>query len=174
MPNLILRLDVGDRVIDRSTKILRQQTGYEVVTDSNMTYKLAKVDRGGNLIINAHGDATTCGNYTAKDLAKLLAEHGLKGPVNITIIACETGFGGAPYALELKMELSQAHKIQANVTAPTRYVAVQDNGHKVVMDATFGANGTVTSVNPVNDGVRIVNSPWGPRKVRVAQQYETR
>lgn len=171
MADLILRLDVGDLVIDRSTKILREQTGYEVVTDRNMTYKLADITRGGNLIINAHGDPATCGGYTAKDLAKLLADKGLKGPVNITIIACETGFGGSPYALNLKMDLVQAYKIMANVSAPTRYVAVQDNGHTSVMDATFGANGSVTSVTPVNDGVRMVNTPWGTRKVRVAKQY---
>lgn len=174
MASLILRLDTGDAVIDRSTRILRGQTGYEVVTDRNMTYKLGSIGRGENLIVNAHGDSTTCGGYTTTQLAALLAKHGLKGPVNIQIIACETGFGGAPYALGLKMELVQAHKIQATVTAPTRYVAVQNNGNTAVMDATFGANGTVTSVTPVNDGVRTVNSPWGPRRVRVAQQYDTR
>ena len=113
MANLILRLDKGDGIINKSTKILREQTGYEVITDNNMTYKLGTINSGENLIINAHGDTTTCGGYTAKELAALLAKYGLKGPVNINIIACETGFGGAPYALELKMELVQAHKILA-------------------------------------------------------------
>ncbi|MBE0616335.1 MAG: hypothetical protein IH608_00225 [Proteobacteria bacterium] len=173
MASLILRLDTGDAVIDRSTKILREQTGYEVITDTNMTYKLATIGRNENLIINAHGDATSCGNYSVTELASLLARKGLKGPVNIQIIACETGFSGAPYALQLKMELVQAHKIMANVSAPTRYVAVQDNGHTAVMDATFAANGSVTSVTPVNDGVRLVNTPWGTRRVRTAQQYRT-
>ena len=173
MPNLILRLDVGDSVIDRSTAILRKSTGAQVVTPSNMPYKVAEVGPGETLLINAHGDSTTCGGYTASQLAAFLAQKGLRSGVNIEIIACETGFGGAPFALELKTQLVQGHKITCSVSAPTRYVAVGDNGQRQVLDATFGQNGQVTSVTPVPTGTQLVNTPWGTRKVNKSTQDQT-
>ncbi len=173
MPNLIFRVDEGDAVIDRSTIILRNVTGYEVVTETANSHKIGGMGSGATLLINGHGDTTTLGRFTVKQLAEYLAGKGLPSPVNIELIACETGFGRSPFALELKVELSQAHKIMAKVTAPTRYVAVLDNGQKAVMDATFAANGAVTSVTPVAAGTNTVQTPWGARKVNVKTDYAT-
>lgn len=168
---LILRMDVGNAVIDRSTRILREQTGFDVVTPNNMTYKIGQIAKHGTLIINGHGNQESLGGYSAADLAALLAQHKLPSPVNIELIACNTGFGGAPYALELKVELAQKHKTPATVSAPTRYVAVAGDGQRRTLDATFAANGAVTSVTPVATGVQVVNTPWGPQKKRSGTSY---
>jgi len=53
-------------------------------------------------------------------LADLLAKKGgLRGPVNILLVACETGWHRNPYALNLKVELVQRHKIMCAVSADT-------------------------------------------------------
>lgn len=149
--NLILRLDVGDTTIDNSTRILRQQLGYEVITQNNMLYKLAEVGRDETVIINGHGDPTTLGNLTYTQLAALLAKGGLKGPVNIKLIACETGWGGAPYALNLKIELVQAHKIMCAVSAPTHFVSVMDDASLYVDQDVVGPGGQlVATPTPAN------------------------
>ena len=173
MPNLILRLNLGDTVIDRSTVILSNSTGSEVVTPVTNAHKIALVNTGETLIINAHGSSDSCGGYSHENLAAFLAKHGLRTGANIEIIACETGFGGSPYALNLKTELVQGHKIICKVTAPTRYVAINDDSSKLVCDATFAVNGDVTSVTPVVEGTQLINTPWGTRKVNKTTDYKT-
>lgn len=173
MPNLIFRVDEGDLVIDRSTVILSKLTGFEAVTESAGSQKISAIDKNGTLIINGHGNETTLGRFTASQLASYLAKKELTSPVNIELVACETGFGRAPFALDLKTELSQGHKIMAHVTAPTRYVAVDDAGNREVLDATFAANGDVVTCTPVSAGKSTVNTPWGTRKVNTYTNYKT-
>jgi hypothetical protein len=173
MTGIIFRVDDGDLVIDRSTVILTTTTGYEAVTETSGSEKIANVGKNETLIINGHGNATTLGRFSATELAAYLALKGLTSPVKIELIACETGFGRSPFALELKTQLSQGHKIMASVSAPTRYVAVLAGGQTAVVDATFTATGAVASVTPVTAGTSTVSSPWGPRKVNTATQYKT-
>src|SRR5262245_57583413 len=119
MASLILHLGGADPVIIRSTQIMHQTFGFEVITPTYNLHKLEEIVRGDILVINGHGDPVSLGGYSVKDLASLLARAGLRGPVEIELIACETGWGGAPYALELKVDLVQSHKIMCGVTAPT-------------------------------------------------------
>jgi hypothetical protein len=163
MANLILRLDSGDAVIDRSTAILRDALGCEVVTPQNMTYLIGRVAPGETLYINGHGDADTMGGLTVSELAGLLAKHNLKGSTNIAIIGCNTGWGGAPYALNLKVELVQAHKIRTAVSAPTGFISVRDDGSTYVdMDI---ADATAP------DGVRAVPVPLGKSMYRTTRSF---
>jgi hypothetical protein len=173
MPSLIFRVNEGDLVINRSTVILANTTGYAVVTETAGADSISTIGKNETLMINGHGDTTSLGRFSAADLAAFLAKKGLTSPVNIELVACETGFGRSPFALELKTQLSQGHKIMANVTAPTRYVAVMANGSTAVMDATFAANGAVTSVTPVTPGTSTVATPWGDRKVNTSKNYST-
>ena len=145
--NLILRLDVGDGTIDRSTRILRDKLGYEVITAENMLYKLKDVGQGEKLIINGHGDPDSLGGLSYTQLAALLAKGGLKGPVEIQLIACETGWGGAPYALNLKVELVQSRKIVCSVSAPTHFISVQSDASLYVDEDDVLGNPVATPAN---------------------------
>lgn len=143
MANLILRLDTGDTTIDRSTRIFRDTLGWEVVTDKNMLYKLADVRRGEEVLINGHGDPNSLGGYSAKDLAALLAKGGLRGPVSIKLVACETGWGGAPFGLELKVQLVQGQKIMCSVSAPKNFVSVRSDASLYVDKDVVAADGSL-------------------------------
>jgi len=145
MASVILRLDIGDQVIDTSTRILREQLGLEVITADNMLYKLGSVGLGESVIINGHGDPTSLGGLNVTQLAALLAKGGLRGPVTILLIACETGWGGAPYALELKVALVQGHKIMCAVAAPTRFVGVNNDATLHVGELTPAGNWGATT-----------------------------
>jgi hypothetical protein len=80
------------------------------------------------LIINGHGNTTTAGGMTVCQLAKMLYDSGLKGPVEIVLLACMTGTLGAPYALELKVALAQSYKIVCSVSAPRGTVGANLKG----------------------------------------------
>lgn len=151
MANVILRLDTGDTTIDRSTRIFRDTLGWEVITDTNMLYKLGEVRRGEEVLINAHGNPNRLGGYSPKDLAALLAKGGLKGPVSIKLVACETGWGGAPFGLELKVALVQSHKIMCSVSAPKNFVSVR-NDASLYVDKDVRAPGgrVVATAVPAN------------------------
>lgn len=143
MANLILRMDPGDATIDRSTQIFHNQKGWEVITEAAGINKLATIGMGETLLINGHGDPTHLGNKTVAQLAKLLADGGLRGPVVIELIACETGWHRNPFALNLKVELVQGYKIMCSVSAPTRFVGVYDDSSLLVgelnPDGSWGA-----------------------------------
>ena len=146
MASLILRLDIGDAVIDRSTRILREHLGVEVITARNMLYKLAQVAADETVYVNGHGNPNTIGGLSVNELASLLAKGGLRGPVNIVLIACNTGWGGAPFALNLKVELAQSKKIRSAVSAPNGFVSVRDDGTPYVDMDIVAPNGTLVAV----------------------------
>jgi len=81
---------------------------------------LTNVSRGDTLFIVGHGSAVkmTLAGHSPANLAEILTDNGLSQPVNIFLYSCNAGFGGGPYALELKMELVQK-KILCSVIAPT-------------------------------------------------------
>jgi hypothetical protein len=120
MANLILRMNVGDSAVDRGTTALQAQTGYAVVTETYLAAhpdekKLSEIRSGEKLLIHGHGNPRRLGGKGVQEMARLLADHGLKGPVVIELYACKCGMTGAPYALELKVELVQGHKIMCSV-----------------------------------------------------------
>ena len=85
---------------------------------------LSRVSRGDTLFIVGHGSTKTLAGHSPSQLASILTSNGLSKAVNIYLYSCNTGFGGAPYALELKMQMVQS-KILCSVLAPT--APINDN-----------------------------------------------
>jgi hypothetical protein len=118
MASLILRMNEGDAAVTRGAAGLQADTGWSVVLESELAGKndkLAGIQNGETLIIHGHGSTTKLGGKTVIELAKLLADSDLRGPVEILLFACKGGMTGAPYALELKLALVQGHKIMCAV-----------------------------------------------------------
>jgi len=93
---------------------IQQQFGAVDIALNN----LGTVKSGDALFLIGHGTPTDLSGYTPPTLAKLLTDNGLSQPVQIFLYSCDTGFGGAPYALELKIQLVQL-KVLCTVLAPT-------------------------------------------------------
>ena len=85
---------------------------------------LSRVSRGDTLFIVGHGSTKTLAGHSPSQLASILTSNGISQPVEIYLYSCNTGFGGAPYALELKMQMVQS-KILCTVLAPT--APINDN-----------------------------------------------
>jgi hypothetical protein len=118
MAGLIVRMNEGDAAVDRGAAGLHAEFGYDIVLQSELVghnEKLAGIQSGETLVIHGHGSTTKLGGLKATDLAKLLADSGLRGPVKILLYACKGGMTGAPFALELKVALLQGHKIMCSV-----------------------------------------------------------
>src|SRR4051812_3759832 len=114
MASLILRMNEGDPAVTRGATGLQAETGFTIVLESELAgknEKLAGIKNNEELIIHGHGSPTTLGGKTSIELAKILSDSGLTGPVMILLFACEGGSTGAPFALELKLALVQGHKI---------------------------------------------------------------
>ena len=119
MSGKILRMNEGDVAVDRGATALSTDTGYAIVLESQCVGKnelLSGIGRTEKLIIHGHGSTTKIGRKTSAEMAKLLADSGLTGPVVIELMACKGGMTGAPFALELKLALVQGHKIMCSVS----------------------------------------------------------
>jgi hypothetical protein len=149
---LILRMS-DDATILLSTVDLEITSRFSVVGADELqgkNEKLAGIRSGGTLIINSHGSATTVSGRSVNDLAQLLYDSGLRGPVEIVLLACNTGTLGAPFALELKITLVQRYKIMCGVSAPLGRVGTNIVGEwKVRKDdgtsVPFGEEGSAFS-----------------------------
>jgi hypothetical protein len=112
-------MNEGDPAVTRGATGLQAETGFAIVLESELAGKndkLAGIKNDEELVIHGHGSPTTLGGKTPIELAKILADSGLTGPVLILLFACEGGSTGAPFALELKLALVQGHKIMCAVT----------------------------------------------------------
>jgi len=119
MSGKILRMNEGDAAVDRGATALSTDTGYPIILESQCVGKnelLSGIQRTEKLIIHGHGSTTKIGKKTAIQMAQLLADSGLTGPVVIELMACKGGMTGAPFALELKLALVQGHKIMCSVS----------------------------------------------------------
>jgi hypothetical protein len=115
MAGVIVRMNEGDAAVDRGAAALHADTGFPVVLESQMTGKNELLAGCDDLVVHGHGSTTKLGRKTAVELAKMLSDSGLTGPVKIMLMACKGGMTGAPFALELKVALEQGHKIMAAV-----------------------------------------------------------
>jgi len=80
--------------------------------------ELGTISSGDILFLIGHGSPASLTGNSPADLAKILTDAGLRQPVQIMLYSCDTGFGGAPYALELKIQLVQ-RGVLCSVVAPT-------------------------------------------------------
>lgn len=120
MNGLIIRFHDTLPETANGANTLKSQTGFDIVTETQLianknNQTLANLKSGGALYLHGHGEPAALGDKSPTEMAKFLAEHGLKGPVVIHLYACNGGTGGAPYALELKVALVQGHKVMCAV-----------------------------------------------------------
>jgi len=109
--------------------------------------ELSKIANGDHFFIVGHGSQTSLAKYSPSALAKHLTDNGLSQPVNIFLYSCSTGFGGAPYALELKMQLVQ-QKILCTVQAPTGPINSAFSVKTSSKSATYGTGRLPTTKKP--------------------------
>ena len=62
------------------------------------------------------------------------AVEAVRGPVCIHLYACNSGSGGAAYALELKVDLVQRHKVMCSVLGMKGFLGVNRLGELDVID----------------------------------------
>lgn len=116
MASHLLFLEAENTALGIRTKQTLHGVGAQDITLAG----LSSVKSGDWLFVVGHGSASrqTLTGHSPSGLAKLLTDSGLSQPVEIFLYSCSTGFGGAPYALELKIQLVQ-QKVLCSVAAPT-------------------------------------------------------
>jgi hypothetical protein len=168
MANAILRLNEGDATVNLYEPRLSGGTGATVVTVSGGLGAIANVGSGETLYVLGHGSPTDLGGYTAAQLAKLLSDAGLKSGCSIVLVACNSGSGGAPFALELKVQLVSLKILPTSVSGGTDTMYVTNTGAPTTFwskpDGTWGHSTASTST---------VNTPWGTRTVQSNPTYKT-
>ena len=118
MKKVIFRTHETDATVTRALNRLKQPD-MTVITKSGGLGEIGNLKKGDKLIMLGHGSTTSLGGYSAAGLAKELKDADLKSGVHIELVACNCGTGGAPFALELKMELVGKGILPASVVAGT-------------------------------------------------------
>lgn len=167
MDSLILRLNEGDAVVDLYLQRLKTGSGATDITVSELD-QLSSLSADGTLYILGHGSTTDIGGYSAASLASLLAKHGMPSSgIEVVLVACNSGTGGAPFALELKVQLVSNKIVPASVSGGTSVMYVTEAGQP----QAFQTSGTDWS--HVTDETKTVSTPWGSRKVKKGPTYKT-
>jgi hypothetical protein len=169
MAEMILRLHEGDVTVTGSLGRL-QTPGRTVVTESGGLGNLATLAAGDTLFILGHGSPSTLGGKSAEALAKLLADADFKSGISIELVACNSGTGSAPFALELKTQLVSRKIVPRTVAGGTNYMQVKGDGSLQTAGYDWG---TRTWAPEVVDGTETVMTPWGPRKRNVVKTFKT-
>jgi hypothetical protein len=169
MAEMILRLHEGDVTVDGALNRLKT-AGRTVVTETGGLEDLATLAAGDTLFILGHGATTTIGGKTASTLAKLLSDNGLESGIHIELVACNSGTGNAPFALELKTSLVSQKIVPASVSGGTNYMQVKSDGSISIADYNW-TTGTWSA--ETTDSAVSVNTPWGPRLRNVLRTYRT-
>ncbi len=138
--------------------------GVSVIRESSGLHRLRELRRGDHLAILAHGNRTSLGGKSASELADLLARNELQSGVGIELVACNSGSGGAPFALELKQQLVSRKILPAYVTGGTGYMWVKTTGQTKTFDENYA---------DITKGTKMVQTPWGTRMVRTNPIYKT-
>jgi hypothetical protein len=123
MASLVLQFNEFDDASVGNTTLLEMNLGIESVGSSRITeageQPLTVVGKDETLYIVGHSGGNKLGGYSVKELAAILHKGGLGvGPLSIGLVACNTGSGHAPFALELKVQLVMLYGIMCAVQAP--------------------------------------------------------
>jgi hypothetical protein len=167
MASVILRMNETDGTV--TAHLGRLQTGHPLATTITVTGGLAdiaNIDRLETLFVLGHGGSTKLGGYTASALAKLLKDAEMKDGVVIELVACKSGWGGTPFALELKNELVMLKIRPTSVSGGTNNMQVKADGTPFTKQPGAGGAEIVA-------GKEIVNTPWGTRTKNVNPVYKT-
>lgn len=173
MTNVILRLNPGDSVVNTSLDRLKKKFPGDVATATSNLDKIGKLKSGDRLFVLGHGNRSALGKLSAHDLADLLAKAGLKSGVTVELVACNSGSGGAPFALELKQQLVSHKIVPKSVSGGTNYMVVDDTGAPGTRTAARGADGKLRATGTVTQGTQREQTPWGERTRRVDPTYRT-
>lgn len=169
MAELILRLHEGDTTVDGALNRLTLGGTREYVTERTGLSKIGTLAPGDRLFVLGHGDPNSVGDKSAEALAILLRDAGLVSGVHVSLVACNTGSSGAPYALELKRQLRSRGIAPASVSGGTEYMQVKDDGSLMVADYDYA---TGQWKPEVTDGKETVNTPWGPRTRNIHSLFQ--
>lgn len=175
MTKLIVRMQEGDDVVDRSCTRLSQATGAQVIRLSEVA-KVGKLVKGDTLILLGHGNTSALSRKTAVQIADLLAKSDLKSGVTVDLVACNSGTGGSPLALAVKTALVNHKIVPGSVSGGQGYM-------RVLSDGTGGTGVRVKTGqvdahgNPVKKEVQAgkvkEQTPWGERTRNVNPEYRT-
>jgi hypothetical protein len=166
MTELILRMNEGNDVVDRNLSRL-QTTGRKSVKVSTGIDAIGDLKDGDTLFILGHGNPTKLGNKSAEEMAKLLSDAGLKSRIAIELVACNSGTGSVPFALELKTRLVSKKIVPSSVSGGTNYMVVGSDGAHKAVAVDFAAKTAVE----MDDSTEIVQTPWGPRRRNKPKSY---
>ena len=169
MAEMIFRMHEGDLTVTGALGRL-QTAGRSVVLESTGLDNIGNLVATDRLFILGHGETTNIGGKTAAELAKLLTSSGLKSGVHIELVACNSGTGNAPFALELKVELVSRKVVPASVSGGTSYMQVAADGTTTVADYNFATSQWSAQIT---DGSETVQTPWGPRLRNVVKNFKT-
>ena len=166
-------MQTGDATVDGSVDRLKKSTGASVIELSQIA-KVGQLKKGDTLILLAHGSTSKLGGKTPADIATLLAKADLKSGITIDLVACNSGTGGSPLALELKTQLVSKKIVPASVSGGAGYMAVLKSTGETISAKKTGtdAQGKAT-YSKVTQGKEKQQTPWGERTRNVNPTYRT-
>src|ERR1700743_3506886 len=96
MDGLIIRFHDTLPETANGANTLHAETGFPIYTETWLRANagqqtLSNIKSGGDLYRHGHGEPTKLGGLTTTEMAKFLADQGLKGPVVIHLYACNGG-----------------------------------------------------------------------------------
>jgi hypothetical protein len=167
MSTVIVRLNESDPTVTlHATRLKDGNPGAQLITVTGGLNALGQMNIGDVLFIIGHGSPTAFGGYSAASLAKLLATNDLHSGISIDLVGCKVGATGAPYALDLKLQLVANKIVPTSVTGGTNNMQVKADG--TPFTKTPGPGGT-----EILAGKQTVNTPWGPRTRNINPKYGT-
>lgn len=172
MTKVIVRMQEGDAVVNGSVERLKKATGATVIKLTEIA-KVSNLKKGDTLILLAHGSTSKLGGKTPGEIAELLSKADLKSGITIDLVACNSGTGGSPLALELKTQLVSKKIVPASVSGGAGYMAVLSAGDTISAKKTgTNAQGKPT-YSQVTKGKEKQQTPWGERTRNVNPTYRT-
>lgn len=100
---------------------------------------MASVQSENALMLLGHGNSSKVGGLTPEQMSKFLYDQGLSGPIVIFLMACGVSEVDS-YALRLKMDLIQRHKIISAVAGAKAPVTVSATELKGTVYTTCGVS----------------------------------
>ena len=162
----------GDAVVNQSVERVKKSSGATVIKLTEIA-KVGHLKKGDTLILLAHGNTSKLGGKTAAQIAELLAKADLPSGVTIDLVACNSGTGGSPLALELKTQLVSKKIVPASVSGGQGYMAVLSSGDVIAAKKTGVDDKGKATYSKVTAGKEKVQTPWGERTRNVDPNYRT-
>lgn len=175
MTKLIVRMQEGDKVVDKSCERLGKAVGAKIIKLTEIA-KVGKLVKGDTLILLGHGNSSALSKKSAQQIADLLAKADLKSGITVDLVACNSGTGGSPLALAVKTQLVSHKIVPASVSGGQGYMRVLSDGSGGIGVRTktgqVDAKGNAVK-KEVKAGRTTEQTPWGQRTRNVNPEYRT-